>query len=155
MGREADNVKTFSCRGLSLPPIHIKNFTSLKTWFTTKNIAISLVFMFIFGLHLEIWSETFLYDSIMKGPFFSSSKGNKHGRWEVGKLTFTTILTHFHRFCWTGTFKNICLSRGADKNGGGWEGKESLSKDGNIFKRAAAAAATAAEPVAARPGSRM
>ena len=91
--------------------------------------------MFIFGLHLKIWSETFLRDSIMKGPFFSSSKGNKHGRWEVGKLTFTTILTFFHQFYCTGTFKNICLSRRANKNAGGSRANLSLSKDGNILKK--------------------
>ena len=118
----------------SLPSTH-KNFTSLKTWFTTKKIALSLVFMFISRLHPKIWSETFLRDSIMKGPFFSSSKGNKHGRWEVGKLTFTTILTLFHQFYCTGTFKNICLSWGANKNAGGSRANLSLSKDGNILKK--------------------
>ena len=91
--------------------------------------------MFNFGLHLKIWSKTFLRDSIMKSPFFSSSKGNKHGRWEVGKLTFTTILTHFHQFYCTGTFKNICLSWGANKNAGGSRANLSLSKDGNILKK--------------------
>ena len=90
----------------------------------------------------------------MKGPFFSSSKGNKHGRWEVGKLKFTTILTHFHQFYCTGTFKNICLSRGAPKNAGGREGNLSLSKDVNIFKRAAATAVGACGG-AAQPGCKM
>ena len=82
----------------------------------------------------------------------SSSKGNKHGRWEVGKLTSAPIPTHFHRFYPRGTFKNICLSQGADKKVGGWEGRQSLSKDGNHLKRSAAAAAATACGGAARPG---
>ena len=130
-----------------------KNFNSLKTWSATKRLHFHFFsclfpgFTWKFGLKLS--SLTLLWRVHFSS---SSSKGNKHGRWEVGKLTSAPIPTHFHRFYPRGTFKNICLSHGAAKKVGGWEGRQSLSKDGNHLKRSAAAAAATACGGAARPG---
>ena len=117
-------------------PSQHKNFNPLKTRFIANKVVLSLLLCSFSRFTAELSLVTQRWR-----VHFSSSKGNKHGRWTGGKLIFTIILITFRRFYCTGTFQNICLSRWAHKNMGVRRGRASFVKDGSIFKRARAAAA--------------
>ena len=136
---------------LRLPPFpsQHKNSNPLKTRFIANKVVLSLLLCSFSRFTAELSSVTQRWR-----VHFSSSKGNKHGRWTGEKLIFTIILITFRRFYCTGTFQNICLSRWAHKNMCVRCGRASFEKDGSIFKRARAAAACSGAAQAGGGGRR-